>query len=95
MVQDFVEFRTGQGLNVRESRRETFEIRDHGGDLGLLKHDLGHPDAVRRPRALPGQIPATVLVPPGEQPSGESGILRVIGLCHGTLQRLSRTEYGC
>ena len=55
----------------RKPRHEALVVRDHGGNLGLLQHDLGHPYPVGRGVVLPRQIMAAVHIEPGEQPLGE------------------------
>jgi len=35
------------GSEVRKSAKPFIIIRDHGGDLGLLEHELGYKDRVR------------------------------------------------
>ena len=69
-VQHFIKRRGRQRGGVGKALDEAVEIPDHGGDLGLLQHDLGHPHAIRRGVALPGQIVATVACVPGEQRRG-------------------------
>jgi hypothetical protein len=55
----------GEIGNRGKSRDEALEIRNHGGDLSLLEHDLRHPHRVRCSDALPGEIVTTVSVVPG------------------------------
>lgn len=57
-VQHFIHGRIGQCAHVGEARDETLEIRDNGCDLRLLQHHFGHPHAIRRALALPGQVVA-------------------------------------
>ena len=47
-----------------EAMEKAFEMRDDGGDLGLLKHDLADPDAIRVAIEPPGKRPG-VLAEPG------------------------------
>ena len=56
----------------REGGEEPLEVRDDGGDRGLLEHDLADPDAVRVAVGPPGQV-AAVAVEPGEQGFAEGG----------------------
>ena len=70
-VQHLVELGGCQGRHIGKPTDEAFEVGHHGGDLGLLQHDLGDPHAIGRPRSLPGQILAAVGVPPREQATGE------------------------
>src|SRR5690606_39992884 len=77
-VQHFVFFGGGQGLDRGQSVHEAVEVTEHGSDLGLLQHDLGNPDAVRRDALLPGQVLATVTVLPAVY--GGSELLRSLRL---------------
>ena len=72
-VQHLVDRRDGQGIDGRETRHKAFVVGDDGGDLGLLKHDFGDPDAVRRGILLPGELLAAVGFEPGQEPRGEGG----------------------
>src|SRR5690606_6281158 len=70
-VQHFVFFGGGQGLDRGQGVHEAVEVTEHGADLGLLQHDLGDPNAVRRDALLPGQILAAVTVIPAEYGGAE------------------------
>ena len=63
-VQHFILLGFGQILHRRKPFDKTLEIGDHGGDLGLLEHDLRQPDLVRRFVELPGQGFAAKFVVP-------------------------------
>src|SRR6185295_3912606 len=65
-----VERRGGERADIGEAGDEALEVAEHGGDLRLLQHHLGEPDAVRIV-ALPGQVVAAVLALPGNNAAGE------------------------
>jgi hypothetical protein len=44
----------GNRSEIRESVKPSIIIRDYGGDLGLLKHELGYEDGVRIAGFAPG-----------------------------------------
>ncbi len=52
--------------NIRETCYEALVIRDDGGDLGLLQHDLGQPHTVGI-RTLPRQAVAAILALPANE----------------------------
>ena len=60
-------FGSGERGDCREGIQETWEVRLDGRDLRLLQHDLGDPHAVGRARMLPGQVMASVFIPPCKQ----------------------------
>lgn len=68
--QHFVLRRGGKRLNGREFFQETRIVVQHGGDLRLLEHDFGKPDAIRV-FDLPREVVATVLFLPADEPFGE------------------------
>jgi hypothetical protein len=72
-VQHLVERRRREPAHVGEAREEPLVVPGHGGDLGLLQHDLGNPDAVRRAIALPGQVLAPFALIPAQQGGRELG----------------------
>ena len=72
-VQHLVDRRGSQRGDVGETLHEPLEVRDDRGHLGLLQHDLGHPHAIRRGVALPGQVPAPVLHEPRKQSRRDFG----------------------
>ena len=41
-----IERRLGQRVNIGKTLHEALEIRDYGGHLGLLQHDLADPHSV-------------------------------------------------
>ena len=63
---DFCRACLRQRLNRWQLPHPTLPIRQHGLDLGLLKHDFRNPDGVRIARPAPGQV-AGVGREPGEQ----------------------------
>jgi hypothetical protein len=60
-------------LQRRKARQEALEVRDDGGDPGLLQHDLGEPDPVGVAAVLPRQVVAPGGLLPGDQAVGELG----------------------
>jgi hypothetical protein len=72
-MQHLIERRGSQGCDIRKALQEAPVIINHGCNLGLLQHDLRHPDPVGRPLVLPGQIVPAVLAVPADQRKGESG----------------------
>src|SRR5438132_73304 len=56
--------------NRREGDEKTLEIGNHGGDLGLLQHDLADPDAIGIAVGSPGER-ALPSYEPGEQRTPE------------------------
>lgn len=52
-----------QGAKIRKCAEPLVIIRDHGGDLRLLEHELGHENCVPIPGAAPRQIAATSAIP--------------------------------
>src|SRR5450759_2168385 len=67
--------RAGERGDIGEALEKTAVIRNHRGDLGLLQHDFGDPDAVGIARALPRQVVAAVALVPGEQTRCEIGFI--------------------
>ena len=61
---------------VWEPRQETIEVGTHGGQLRLLKHDLGEPDPIGVRRLtrcrVPGQAGAPMLGSPGHELAGKA-----------------------
>ena len=90
----------GERGQIGKARNEAFEVADNGGDLRLLQHDLGQPDAIGIAIALPGQVVAAMLALPGHDAVGEgfhpgrvapfAGVERMLG---GALRR-SRVSGG-
>ena len=62
----------GEGRERREAREEGLVVGHRRLDRGLLQHHLGDPDAVRVPRAPPGQVAPVALVPGEEGRGGAS-----------------------
>jgi hypothetical protein len=59
-----VAFRSlSQGGETGEPAEPLIIIRDHAGDLGLLKHELGNKDRVRVASSAPGQIAFVLAIP--------------------------------
>ncbi len=54
--EDVVERCAGEGVHRREPRHPALPVRDHGGDAGLLQHDLADPDRIRVARTPPREI---------------------------------------
>ena len=54
-MQHLIERRRCEGVERGKARHEALEIRNHGRDLGLLQHHLGHPHPVGRRVFLPRQ----------------------------------------
>ena len=52
-----------QGGEIGKPPEPLAIIRDDGGDLGLLEHDLGDEDCVRILCATPGELPAVAREP--------------------------------
>ena len=48
---------------IRKPAKPFVIIRDYGGDLGLLEHDLGDEDCVRVARTAPWQLAAVAAIP--------------------------------
>ena len=66
-AQDFIQRCAGERGNVREAGKESRVVRQDGGDLRLLQHDLGDPDSIRSRVPLPRQVVPAVFLSPGEQ----------------------------
>ena len=66
-----IDRRSGQRRDTRKTVEKAPVIRDHRGNLRLLQHDLGKPDAVRVARVLPGQVVAAGHLLPGDQLFGK------------------------
>jgi hypothetical protein len=52
-----------QGAKIGKSAEPLVIIRDHGGDLSLLEHELGNEDCVRVPNPAPGEIAPMPTIP--------------------------------
>jgi len=65
-MQNTVEPRLRERLDVRKAFKKALEVGDNRRDLGLLQHDLRDPDCIGVARSLPWQPLATVPVIPGE-----------------------------
>ena len=55
-------------------------IRDHGGDLRLLEHELGNEDCVRIAGPAPGEIAPMPTIPANKR-AAKNG--KVFWRCHG------------
>jgi hypothetical protein len=64
--------RAGKRADGGETAEPSNIVRDHGGSLGLLKHDLGDQDGVGVTGAAPWEG-ASVAAIPGEKGSVEKG----------------------
>jgi hypothetical protein len=53
---------------IREPVEPLIIIREHCGDLGLLKHELGNQDGVWIARPSPGKVAAVFAIPAQESP---------------------------
>ena len=62
-VQDVIFRGSGQGAEIGEPTEPVIIIWDHGSDLCLLEHELGHEDAVRIAGVAPGKIAAMATMP--------------------------------
>ena len=62
-------------------------IRDDGGDLRLLEHELGNEDCVRIAGPAPGEIAPMPTIPTNKQ-SGEKR--KVFWRCHGLEANVQR-----
>src|SRR5438105_7093118 len=56
-----------EAMHVGKAYEKALVVRDDSGDLRLLQHHLGEPDAIGIARALPGQAVAAVPALPGDQ----------------------------
>jgi hypothetical protein len=66
----------------RKGFQKLLIVRDDGGHLGLLEHDLRNPDGIGVPGFSPGEIPGVLL-----KPLKEFGLdfSFELGLCHDPL----------
>ena len=55
-------------------------VRDDGGDLRLLEHELGNEDCVRVTGPAPGEIAAVTAIP-ADKRAAKNG--KVLWRCHG------------
>jgi hypothetical protein len=59
-----VTFRSrGQGSEIREAAEPLIVIRDNGGNLSLLEHELGDEDGVGVPSLAPGEETTVCMIP--------------------------------
>jgi hypothetical protein len=72
-VENFLFGRCREGGKMWEAPHPLVIIRDDGGDLRLLKHELGDEDGVRIARAAPRKI-AAVFAVPGKESAAERRI---------------------
>lgn len=85
----------GQGLDGGEGLHPPIPVRDDRLDLGLLEHDLGHPNGVGIPGPSPGQIPSGAVEMAEEQP-GDPGCRRGRELGDwAVLGAAARQAHGC
>ena len=89
-VQHLVEIGLRQARHIREPRKEPCEVGDDRAHLGLLQHDLRHPDPVRRALVLPGEVLAAVDVPPGEEAMGKTHPRQLISQVSSSAARHAR-----
>ena len=63
-----VTFRSpSQRAKIREPAEPLIIIRDNGGNLGLLEHELGDENGVGIARVTPGKIPAVLAIPAAQR----------------------------
>ena len=67
MLQNLILRCIGKRSHIGKTLHEALEVGNYCLYLGLLQHDLGHPDAVRVPGLLPGKVLAAIGVKPAEQ----------------------------
>src|SRR5258707_8428444 len=70
-MQHLIHRRIGERAHIREARDKALVVGNHGPDLCLLQHDLGHPYAVGRAVLLPGKVMAPVAGVPLKQRGGD------------------------
>src|SRR5205823_2849736 len=52
---------------IRKAAEPLIIIRDNGGNLGLLEHELGDENGIGIARVTPGKIPAILPIPAGQR----------------------------
>jgi hypothetical protein len=62
-VEDVTFRRPGEGGEIRETAKPLIIIRDNGGNLSLLEHELGDEDGVGVAGLAPGKETAVCMVP--------------------------------
>ncbi len=62
-MEDVVFRSPGQGGEIREAAEPLIIIRDNGGNLSLLEHELGYENGVGVASLAPGQFSAVPAVP--------------------------------
>src|SRR5690606_1996217 len=72
-MQDVIDGRGRQRMDVGELTHEALEVGNDGADLGLLQHDFRHPDPVGVGVLLPGQMVTAVLREPAQDGVGKGG----------------------
>src|SRR5262249_18698198 len=77
-----------QRSEIRKPAQPLVIIRDDGGDLRLLEHELGHKDRVRIASPAPGKI-ATMSVIPSKKRATKNG--KVLWRCHGLEANVQRS----
>ena len=70
-VQHLIHRRRGEGADIREALHEAPVIGHDRRDLGLLQHDLRHPDTIRGAVLLPGKIVSSFAGVPLEECGGD------------------------
>src|SRR5271170_2178191 len=70
-MQNLIERRRRQGLDIGKARHETLVVGNDGPDLCLLQHDFRYPHAIRAGVRLPRQIVTSMRRKPGEQAFAE------------------------
>src|SRR5262249_55537609 len=66
-VKYVVDGRIREGANSREALDEALVVGNDGGDLRLLQHDFGHPDAIGGAVVLPWEVVTAVPGMPVEE----------------------------
>ena len=74
-VQHFVLFSLCQTEDIRKALHKSFKVGNYCGDLGLLQHNLRHPDPIWVDALLPRQVFAAVFVVPGKYHVAELELL--------------------
>jgi hypothetical protein len=66
-VEDVTLRSPGEGGEIWEAAEPLIIIRNNGGNLSLLEHELGDEDGVGIARLAPGEITAVLAIPAGQR----------------------------